>query len=184
MIRKVIIVVLTLLAVGAAALDWRSYSSVIRKQIRLTDQDLLFVHICDGFARLVWLYGEQDFVIGVQPRFGAGELLVPRTSNACTYPGLLIASPETMRKAGMSMHQIVWLQQWTNAPGGCPLMYRGFARTRMWAVYIMLALLSTLIFVCGPIRRLYRRRRGLCLRCGYNLEGNVSGVCPECGEAR
>ena len=21
-----------------------------------------------------------------------------------------------------------------------------------------------------------------CLRCGYNLTGNVSGICPECGE--
>lgn len=31
-------------------------------------------------------------------------------------------------------------------------------------------------------RRRKRRASGLCLRCGYNLAGNVSGVCPECGE--
>ena len=24
--------------------------------------------------------------------------------------------------------------------------------------------------------------KGLCLKCGYNLTGNVSGICPECGE--
>lgn len=30
-------------------------------------------------------------------------------------------------------------------------------------------------------RRKYRRRRGLCIKCGYELTGNVSGVCPECG---
>jgi hypothetical protein len=24
---------------------------------------------------------------------------------------------------------------------------------------------------------------GVCRKCGYNLTGNVSGVCPECGEA-
>jgi hypothetical protein len=31
-------------------------------------------------------------------------------------------------------------------------------------------------------RRTRRRRdRGLCLACGYNLTGNVSGICPECG---
>jgi hypothetical protein len=29
--------------------------------------------------------------------------------------------------------------------------------------------------------RLERRRTGLCIRCGYNLHGNISGVCPECG---
>jgi hypothetical protein len=25
-----------------------------------------------------------------------------------------------------------------------------------------------------------RRAQGLCVRCGYNLTGNVSGICPEC----
>ena len=30
--------------------------------------------------------------------------------------------------------------------------------------------------------RQYRREHCLCLKCGYNLTGNVSGVCPECGE--
>ena len=27
----------------------------------------------------------------------------------------------------------------------------------------------------------YRLRHGLCLACGYDLTGNVSGTCPECG---
>jgi hypothetical protein len=30
-------------------------------------------------------------------------------------------------------------------------------------------------------RRRYRRLHGLCERCGYNLVGNMSGHCPECG---
>jgi hypothetical protein len=33
----------------------------------------------------------------------------------------------------------------------------------------------------APARRYRRSRRGLCLNCGYDLRGNVSGVCPECG---
>jgi hypothetical protein len=36
-------------------------------------------------------------------------------------------------------------------------------------------------------RRAWVRRRrkamGLCLRCGYDLRGNVSGTCPECGSS-
>jgi hypothetical protein len=31
------------------------------------------------------------------------------------------------------------------------------------------------------LRTRRRRMRGLCKSCGYNLTGNVSGVCPECG---
>ena len=26
-----------------------------------------------------------------------------------------------------------------------------------------------------------RLQKGLCIKCGYNLTGNTSGVCPECG---
>lgn len=33
----------------------------------------------------------------------------------------------------------------------------------------------------GPLRRWRRRRKGWCVRCGYDLTGNVTGVCPECG---
>lgn len=31
--------------------------------------------------------------------------------------------------------------------------------------------------------RLDRRPKAGCVHCGYNLTGNVSGVCPECGTA-
>lgn len=29
-----------------------------------------------------------------------------------------------------------------------------------------------------------RRMNGQCVRCGYDLTANVSGVCPECGSSR
>ena len=38
----------------------------------------------------------------------------------------------------------------------------------------------------GPLwrrRRRLLRERGLCLCCGYDLTGNESGICPECGKA-
>ena len=44
-----------------------------------------------------------------------------------------------------------------------------------------LATYPTIAFIRGPLRRWRRRKRGECVRCGYNLTGNVSGVCPECG---
>jgi len=49
---------------------------------------------------------------------------------------------------------------------------------------IPLALLSaypTIAVICGPLRRHRRRKHGLCVKCSYNLTGNVSGACPECG---
>ena len=34
------------------------------------------------------------------------------------------------------------------------------------------------------MERQWRRARGQCLSCGYDLTGNVSGECPECGTAK
>ena len=36
-------------------------------------------------------------------------------------------------------------------------------------------------FVSLRLRHRLRRKRGLCLKCGYDLTGNESGVCSECG---
>ncbi len=56
-----------------------------------------------------------------------------------------------------------------------------------WTVHIPLWM-PTVVFVFLfpyvylPLHRMRKRRRkGLCLKCGYDLTGNVSGVCPECG---
>lgn len=37
--------------------------------------------------------------------------------------------------------------------------------------------------VRNRLRHLRRCRRGWCLKCGYDLQGNTSGRCPECGTA-
>ena len=46
-------------------------------------------------------------------------------------------------------------------------------------------LLSTLLPLLrlGAVIRAGKRGADVCASCGYNLRGNVSGVCPECGTA-
>jgi hypothetical protein len=61
------------------------------------------------------------------------------------------------------------------------------ARTSITALFLIagiLGLFPALAFVRGPFRRWRRCRRGLCVKCDYDLTGNVSGVCPECGTKR
>ena len=52
-----------------------------------------------------------------------------------------------------------------------------------WSVQLPLWL--PLVIVAIPTAILWHRdrppRKGYCLHCGYNLTGNESGVCPECG---
>ncbi len=51
----------------------------------------------------------------------------------------------------------------------------------LWGPLVLLLMLPVVSFFRGPYRRYRRRKRGLCLACGYNLSGNTSGTCPECG---
>lgn len=60
----------------------------------------------------------------------------------------------------------------------------------IWMVILALAAapVTWVAFRAPPFIRRHsltarRLRRGLCIRCGYDLTGNVSGVCPECGAA-
>ncbi len=59
-------------------------------------------------------------------------------------------------------------------------------RFPLWLPFVLFAFLPIRAFIRGPIaRRRLRRRRdlGQCIGCGYDLTGNVSGICPECGAA-
>jgi hypothetical protein len=50
---------------------------------------------------------------------------------------------------------------------------------------LLLVILLTypcIFFVKKYLYQYLRNKKGLCIKCGYNLTGNVSGICPECGE--
>jgi hypothetical protein len=52
----------------------------------------------------------------------------------------------------------------------------GSVRVMFWLPLLLVATATAFLW--------YRDRRpppGFCRRCGYNLTGNVSGICPECG---
>ena len=68
--------------------------------------------------------------------------------------------------------------------GGSWATSRGFPP----AVAALLVLALAVVVGChvkslDDVRR-ERRAKGQCARCGYDLTGNVSGVCPECGTNR
>jgi predicted RNA-binding Zn-ribbon protein involved in translation (DUF1610 family) len=45
----------------------------------------------------------------------------------------------------------------------------------------LLPLIAVLFFLYWRRWRFRREEAPLCRHCGYNLTGNVSGICPECG---
>lgn len=65
------------------------------------------------------------------------------------------------------------------APGMCIILWS--MKAPFWVVAAILLSYPAVSVARGPIRRRHRRRRGECEGCGYNLTGNTTGVCPECG---
>ena len=51
-------------------------------------------------------------------------------------------------------------------------------------VLLYCALIASTFFCWGYSRRTIRRRRGCCIKCGYDLQGHSEGACPECGYGR
>jgi hypothetical protein len=53
----------------------------------------------------------------------------------------------------------------------------------LWCIIVPIAIPTSLAWRRDLRIALVRRRRmkGLCVACGYNLTGNTSGRCPECG---
>ena len=58
-----------------------------------------------------------------------------------------------------------------------------FALPAAIAATAALPMWQAIRFTARRLARQRRRRVGLCTSCGYDLTGNVSGVCPECGRA-
>lgn len=54
----------------------------------------------------------------------------------------------------------------------------------LWLPFVVIALYPAVgLLVSGHhrVRQSLRRRGNQCIKCGYSLVGNVSGICPECG---
>ncbi|HNO78689.1 MAG TPA: hypothetical protein PKN33_11570 [Phycisphaerae bacterium] len=63
------------------------------------------------------------------------------------------------------------------APDGIRIRFLGRVSIRPWIPLIAFAILAFILW------RLRRFAGGHCQQCGYDLTGNESGVCPECGTA-
>lgn len=50
-----------------------------------------------------------------------------------------------------------------------------------WLIAVGFLAIQLFGFSIRLVFRVRRRRRNQCVACEYSLEGNVSGVCPECG---
>lgn len=71
---------------------------------------------------------------------------------------------------------------WWRQPGLSTGIHELVLIAPLWIPTVLVAAAwLALPFASRRRRRRLRRKRGLCVKCGYDLQGNESGVCPECG---
>jgi hypothetical protein len=160
MIHKAIIVVLTLGAVAIVVLAWSSMALQKSWTVK-TPSSVWIVGAADGMSVIFYISSSDQSALRWEAR---NRNLPPRFGDAW-----------------LRSH---WISGWHrysyNAPGtGLPVSAAGLCVP----VALPFAMFGAYpgVLIIRRIRRWHRRRRGFCARCTYNLTGNVSGVCPECG---
>ena len=174
MIRKAVIAVLTLAALATAVLWAVTHHRVLAAQSALSDKVHAGIVIANGLAGCIVCRDKP------QPNPYVSCL---GSSSFCqgTVASLDVDYPWT--------HNPDWVR---------PLFDQGiFGRTYrrielqhgainvvvtpLWSLTALFATYPTIALIRGPVRWWRRHRNGWCVECGYNLTGNVSGICPECG---
>ncbi|MCH7808076.1 MAG: hypothetical protein IIB60_02525 [Planctomycetes bacterium] len=186
MIRKILIVLLTIAAAATGGLwVWMlSQNSFYVEDlldipssdvtIQYTGSCLVFTELVESFAfpdplgrRSVIQYDTHDW------RGSVSEVHAQPASRVPSLGTLVLHDWVLARKANAGKWFVV---DYASAKGN--------PRSVMVSAWLFIALFGIYPFVAcshGPLRRWRRRKLGLCLKCGYDLTGNVSGVCSECG---
>ena len=151
MISK-IVAVISLLALPVSALLWHaSYRNPRYHRYDVTLYKSLWVYLKDGVCGLNLLNMPTKTA-------SRSEFLAPlQISSTPNDKSLLISS----KRSGQ--YRVTWVV------------------FPFWLSTTALVFAGTVPLATPPVRRWRRKRNGWCLACGYDLRGNRSGRCPECG---
>ena len=173
MIRKTIIAVLTLGAVGVVVLWIARYFGGVNLETRFSMAWLETLVILCGLPAAVLLSIPILRVVSPSRILRrALPTLSPQSLLTVLRLGIALCAGSIVCALGM----LYWV-----LPGNtCPFGFVG-ALIVVYGPIAAAGLGLTLLIAFVNVRRQWRWKQHLCIKCGYNLVGNVSGMCPECG---
>ncbi|UCG17191.1 MAG: hypothetical protein JSV19_04005 [Phycisphaerales bacterium] len=199
MIRKTLIVISTALAAATLVLAAFSFLTPLWWDSTPTDCAWLALQVDEGYATVLVLdVAKLRSVLfrNVARRYMGGQKEQRTYTDAASFAAAFRrALPEIRQiyeQAGLrgqlptmkavSFHSCRNWSIWGLAvysPRGN--LHRG-AIVPLWMPMLVFATCPAIALIRGPVRRWRRLRKGWCVKCGYNLTGNVTGICPECGQ--
>ena len=130
-----------------------------------------------------WYSGQHRFTIYPSPRV----LFLDIDAGTRTPRGGFRAPPGTHWDTAWAnpIHQLPLGIAYGKSPASDPTAAPYFGLVAPWVDLLILTAILPVAWMINWLWRRHRRRRAarllLCTSCGYNLTGNTSGVCPECG---
>ena len=174
MIRRLIVVIMTMASLSTAMLGWASFVAPTHQMLPMSERLCGYVYFADGLVRFYWYHGSVG--IRLEPANNFRRIRVFRARDGSLWQDIRHARLGRVRPNAM-------FSQLVRAPSGI-----GTDRLRMIGVRFHMFWLVALLLVY-PITRLARirvsrhgHRKGHCIHCHYDLRGSTSDICPECGQ--
>jgi hypothetical protein len=195
--RRAVFALSSLLALGLAGVVLASMFKPLHGVCRVPGHYDLDWFVADGYIQIIVDMADdapdadnRSSAYSPLPRSeGPSEMASP-FSQVRTFPGFAgsrpyyrSAPPRPATQKGLVWPDTLSLHPpfqvgWRRPVGGC---HRSYLRASGWLVVALTSALPAFMLTSVSWRRRGRLRRKECLACAYNLSGNVSGVCPECG---
>jgi hypothetical protein len=169
-----IIASLTLSAIAIGAFGLMGVYGGGYVDFALSDRSFGYVQSSAALFRFYWFNTDEDAYLSPS-QAARYQTLRRRSDNA----------PVVRYRHGSPLNVRPYAFFWNRAPGrpavtGTQVRMTG---VRTWVYLPVALLLAYPAFAVGRDRwKVYRRpKEGFCQQCAYDLTGNTTGVCPECG---
>ena len=132
----------------------------------------------DWLVMKTWIFPETSTSTSLHCLLGGGSLSVVSIRVNEIWPTKeFIPSPYGPTLSRFPGKPVVWMPDWhvSRLPAGTTW----YVDVPLWIPFLVVGLPTAVL--CRRDRRI---PPGHCQSCGYDLTGNVSGVCPECGVKR
>ncbi len=178
--RATVIAGLLIVAVASLLAGGASYSGVLYSQYRWRDNAWSTIRVTGGFIMLDWFDSKDGFEVRPGPENKSTIVERPGTNQPTAHLSFAAMSKNKLPRLGhlVSFHSPSTVLR----PDSGYRVYHASLVMHAGVVAPVCSIYPGIAFIRGPLRRYRRRRRGLCVTCGYDLTGNESGACPECGE--